>query len=56
MAGLKIRRIHRAKSVNEHGAVSALCFEKPHAIDLKKATWTIRDDAVTCPACLKKLK
>jgi len=36
--------------------VSALCFPKPRAIDLKRAAWTIRASAVTCEKCLKILK
>ena len=45
---------HRADKTNiETGAVSALCFKKPRAIDLKIASWTIRDEAVTCKQCLR---
>lgn len=46
---------HRAALINGHGKVSALCFKEPRAIDLGRASWTIRDDAVTCKRCLKKL-
>jgi len=42
---------HRASKVNAKGQVSALCFKSPRAIDLKKALWTIRDEAVTCQKC-----
>ena len=42
-----------AKTSIETGAVSALCFKKPRAIDLKIASWTIRDEAVTCKQCLR---
>lgn len=48
---------HRAKHIATDGSgnVSALCFKKPRPIDLKKAMWTTRDDAVTCPACIKAI-
>lgn len=42
---------HRAKLVTEAGQVSALCFTTPRPIDLTRARWTIRDEAVTCPRC-----
>jgi len=42
---------HRAMFIDPDGNVSALCFRTPHAIDLKKALWTNRDEAVTCPRC-----
>jgi hypothetical protein len=48
---LRQKVYHRASLVNENGDMSALCFKSPRAIDLSKATWTIRDDAVTCPKC-----
>lgn len=43
--------VHRAAQVSDGGKVSALCFSKPRAIDLARESWTLRDDAVTCPAC-----
>lgn len=49
----KIR--HKAGKVSQRGDVSAICFPIPRAINLKKESWTIRDDAVTCPKCLKIL-
>jgi len=49
------RKYHFANKFSERG-VSALCFPTPRAIDLKRATWTIRPDAVTCKKCLKLLK
>ena len=33
------------------GGASALCFDVPKKINLKKELWTIRDEAVTCPKC-----
>lgn len=47
---------HYGKHVNGNGDVSALCFKKPRAIDLRKALWTIRPAAVTCRRCLAALK
>lgn len=46
---------HKFDKVSAFGAVSALCFPIPRSIDLKKELWTIRDEAVTCPKCLKIL-
>jgi len=45
------RIYHRGTNVNRHGRVTALCFVRPRAIDMSRATWTIRDEAVTCPRC-----
>lgn len=46
---------HRANKMASDGSVSALCFSIPHPIDLKKASWIIRDDAVTCSKCKAKI-
>jgi len=46
-----VKPIHRAKHIRADGAVSALCFAAPRKINLRQATWTLRDDAVTCPKC-----
>lgn len=48
----KPKAVHRGKLVDEHGNVSALCYARPRPIDLSKATWTNRDEAVTCRRCL----
>jgi hypothetical protein len=45
--------IHRGDKIRLDGAVSARCFASARAIDLKRATWTLRDDAVTCPKCIR---
>ena len=45
------RARHRGDKINSQGAVSALCFSPARAIDMKRSTWTMRDDAVTCPKC-----
>lgn len=50
---MKPRKYHRAKSVRDDGAVSALCFSRARAIDLRKASWTIVDVQVTCKDCLR---
>lgn len=42
---------HRAKLIDPDGDVSALCATKPRAIDLSRASWTTRPEAVTCPKC-----
>ena len=49
------RKYHFADKISARG-VSALCFPKPRAIDLKRASWTIRATAVTCKKCLTLLK
>ena len=51
-AAVKPKVRHRAGLMRDDGAVSALCFKTPHAINLKRATWTNRDEAVTCQKCL----
>ena len=45
------RMRHRGDKINDKGRVSALCFPTPRAIDMKRATWVMSDDAVTCPKC-----
>lgn len=42
---------HMAAKIRPDGAVSALCYKRPRAINLRVATWTIRPEAVTCPKC-----
>jgi len=48
--------IHKAKLVASHGDVSPLCAKTPRKIDLSKESWTLRDNAVTCPKCLVELQ
>jgi hypothetical protein len=48
---LKPKTVHRGTHVNAEGGVKALCYGVPRAIDLTRATWTNRDEAVTCPKC-----
>ena len=47
---------HKAKGLRADGAVSALCFANPRAIDITRAMWTITDKFVTCQKCLKIMK
>lgn len=46
-----IRVRHRGDKIDQHGRVSALCFPTPRAIDMKRATWVMNDEGVTCPKC-----
>lgn len=48
---MKRKIYHKAAKINGNGDVSALCYAKPRAINLSKASWTIRPEAVTCPKC-----
>jgi hypothetical protein len=41
---------HMAKLISEQG-VSAQCFEKPRAINMRRENWTTDPDAVTCVKC-----
>ena len=52
---MSTRKYHRADKVSDKG-VSALCFAVPRAISLTRASWTIRDEAVTCKKCLEAMK
>lgn len=50
---LKPRTVHLGTHVNAAGGVKALCYGVPRSIDLTRATWTNRQEAVTCPKCLR---
>lgn len=52
----KSRVRHLAKSIRNDGAVSAMCFARPRAIDMKRATWTTDRKAVTCSKCAEIVK
>lgn len=43
----------KASKVSSAGKVSALCFKRPHAIDLARESWTIRNEGVTCEECVR---
>lgn len=45
-----------AAKINVKGEVSAVCFDPPRPIDLKKGTWTNRPEAVTCKWCKRKME
>jgi len=45
------KKYHMACKFTEDGEVSALCFDPPRAINLKRELWTIRKEAVTCKKC-----
>lgn len=49
-----MKPVHMAKMFNQHGGASPVCADKPRAINLKRATWTIRWEAVTCEKCLAR--
>lgn len=54
---MKIRKrvFHKAKLISQTGDVSPVCADVvPRAINLKKASWTLRWEAVTCRACLRR--
>ena len=53
--GPRVRIRHMADKIREDGAVSAVCFLTPRAIDMRRATWTNRAEAVTCPKCIKAM-
>ena len=55
MLAPKPKLYHMGKWVTPEGDVSALCFDTPRAIDIKKASWTSRPQAVTCPKCKRLL-
>jgi hypothetical protein len=46
---------HMASKVNEQGGVSALCFAQKRSIDLRRASWVLRPESVTCPRCKRLL-
>jgi hypothetical protein len=49
---VKPRIMHRGDKIRGDGAASALCSKVPRAINMRVASWTARDSAVTCPKCL----
>lgn len=50
------RIVHLAKFFGEDGQVSAMCYPFQRPIDMQKATWTIRPEAVTCRRCRAHLE
>lgn len=47
---------HFAKLISPTGGVSPLCAKKPRAINMKRASWTLGEKAVTCKKCQELLK
>lgn len=52
----KRKTVHMAYLMNDKGGVSALCYASPRAISLARATWTNREEAVTCGKCKRALE
>jgi len=50
------KKYHKAAKSDGRGSVSALCFARPRPINLAHALWTLRDEAVTCPKCLRIIR
>jgi hypothetical protein len=46
------RVYHFARKIRADGAVSPWCAKSPRAINLAKASWTNRIEAVTCEKCI----
>lgn len=54
---MPVKIYHMASKIDQHGNVSALCYDKPRPIPLAKGhSWTIRSEAVTCRKCLARMK
>ena len=51
-----MRIVHKAVKFAPNGDASALCSDRPKAINMRIATWVLLDEAVTCKRCLAKLK
>ena len=50
-AGVLPKVRHKAHRISASGGVSALCFKSPRPINLRVASWVMRDQDVTCPKC-----
>ena len=45
---------HIAKHIRADGAVSALCYKRPRAINLQRGqSWVLEAERATCPKCRK---
>jgi hypothetical protein len=49
------RPVHFAALIRKDGAVSPVCAARPRKINLKVASWTNRQEAITCPRCLTRV-
>ena len=48
------KAVHIAKHCTIDGRVSALCYKRPRAIDLKRGqSWVLEPERATCPKCRK---
>lgn len=54
--GMPTRAYHLATKIRADGGVSALCYDPPRKIDLTRAAWTLRPQAVTRRKCLRLLQ
>ena len=52
---METKLYHMASRVNEQGGVSALCYTQKRSIDLRRASWVLRPEWVTCPRCKRLL-
>ena len=50
------KKYHFAAKTTANGDVSALCFDPPRKINLRRELWTLTKSAVTCKKCLSILK
>jgi hypothetical protein len=51
---VKPKIVHKVSFIDQEGNSSALCFAKPHAVDLSRETVTVYGEP-TCPKCRKRL-
>lgn len=52
----QIDLMHLARELKPSGLVSTVCDKRWRMLRLDRESWTIRNEGVTCPACLKKMK
>jgi hypothetical protein len=48
------KKVHMADRIARGGLVSPLCAKTPRAINLKRESWTLQWELVTCKKCLAK--
>ncbi len=53
---LRKKPIHFANLISNKGDVSPICALQPRKLNLRRETWTMRKEAVTCPKCIAHLK
>lgn len=47
--------VHLAEAVDQHGHITATCYKTRRRIDLRKASWTMSREDVSCPKCRKAM-